>query len=91
MYASGKYTDSIKYSKESAQAFIKSGGVLGSHRDTPIEWYPTAADLRYAQILLSADTFRFDASDLMPAEVGLGSFYRGITDWLRGDELESVL
>jgi len=59
--------------------------------DKPTEWYPTAADLRYAQILLAADTYRFDASDLMPTEVGLGSFYRGITDWLSGDDLESVL
>ena len=76
---------------ESTRAMIENGSILTPHRDTPIEWYPTAADLRFAQIVLSADTYRFDGSDLMPREVGLGSFYRGITDWVEGADLEMVL
>jgi alpha-glucoside transport system substrate-binding protein len=47
--------------------------------------------LRFAQIILSADTYRYDGADLMPPEVGLGSFYRGITDWVQGADLEAVL
>jgi alpha-glucoside transport system substrate-binding protein len=47
--------------------------------------------LRFAQIILGADTYRFDGSDLMPEEVGLGSFFRGITDWVGGADLETVL
>jgi alpha-glucoside transport system substrate-binding protein len=35
--------------------------------------------------------FRFDASDLMPAEVGAGSFWRGMTDWINGAETQAVL
>jgi alpha-glucoside transport system substrate-binding protein len=76
---------------ESTKAMIQNGGYLAPHRDTPIEWYPTEADLRYAQIILSADSYRFDGSDLMPREVGTGSFWRGITDWVEGAELETVL
>jgi alpha-glucoside transport system substrate-binding protein len=76
---------------ESAKLMIEHGGFLSPHKNTPIEWFPSAADLRYAQIILSADTYRFDGSDMMPEEVGFGSFYRGITDWVEGVDLETVL
>jgi alpha-glucoside transport system substrate-binding protein len=35
--------------------------------------------------------FRFDASDLMPAAVGAGSFWKGMTDWINGAETADVL
>jgi alpha-glucoside transport system substrate-binding protein len=76
---------------ESAKVMIEHGGYLNPHRGTPIEWFPTAADLRFAQIILSADTYRFDGSDLMPEEIGMGSFFRGIHDWVEGVDLETVL
>ena len=76
---------------ESARALVDSGGFISPHRKTPLEWYPSAAELRYAQIILSADTYRFDGSDLMPREVGAGSFWRGITEWVAGADLEMVL
>jgi alpha-glucoside transport system substrate-binding protein len=76
---------------ESAKVLIEHGGYLNLHRGTPIEWFPTAADLRFAQIILSADTFRFDGSDLMPEEVGMDSFFRGIYAWVEGVDLETVL
>jgi alpha-glucoside transport system substrate-binding protein len=76
---------------ESARVLVESGGFISPHRDTPLEWYPSAADLRYAQIILSADTYRFDGSDLMPGKVGTGTFWRGIVDWVNGTDLETVL
>jgi alpha-glucoside transport system substrate-binding protein len=76
---------------ESAKVMIEHGGYLNPHRGTPIEWFPTAADLRFAQIILSADTYRFDGSDLMPEEVGMDSFFRGIHAWVEGVDLETVL
>ncbi|MBE7551227.1 MAG: extracellular solute-binding protein [Anaerolineales bacterium] len=76
---------------ESAKALVEAGGFISAHKDTPLSWYPTAADLRYAQIVLSANTFRFDGSDLMPGEVGSGSFWQGIADWANGADLETVL
>ncbi|MFW6343674.1 MAG: hypothetical protein ACOC2B_02925 [Sediminispirochaetaceae bacterium] len=48
-------------------------------------------DRGYAEILHDADTFRFDASDLMPGQVGAGSFWNGMTNWVSGDDLEEVL
>ena len=35
--------------------------------------------------------FRFDGSDLMPAAVGAGSFWQGMTEWINGAETEEVL
>jgi len=38
------------------------------------------------EILQNATTFRFDASDVMPAEVGAGSFWREMTAWVAEDK-----
>ena len=35
--------------------------------------------------------FRFDASDLMPAAVGAGSFWKGMTEWINGKSTKEVL
>ena len=42
---------------------------------------------------LANDTGRFDASDLMPAEVGLGSFWTGMMEYVSSgpDSLQAVL
>lgn len=42
---------------------------------------------------LSAGTFRFDASDLMPASVGAGTFWTGMVDYIDNgpDNLDQVL
>ena len=37
-----------------------------------------------AEILLNAETVRFDASDLMPPEVGAGTFWSVMTDLASG-------
>lgn len=76
---------------EAIKTKVERGGFVSPNKNTPLNWFPTEADLRYAQILLSADTYRFDGSDLMPEAVGFGSFYRGITDWVEGANLETVL
>jgi alpha-glucoside transport system substrate-binding protein len=36
-------------------------------------------------------TVRFDASDLMPATVGAGSFWKGMVDWIDGKDTATVL
>ena len=42
---------------------------------------------------LAADGFRFDASDLMPASVGAGTFWTGMVDWISngGTNTDAVL
>ena len=36
-------------------------------------------------------TFRFDASDLMPGAVGSGTFWKGMTNWITGQDDKATL
>ena len=76
---------------ESKRAWVEAGGFVSPNQTTPLDWYPTAADRGYAEILNNATTFRFDASDLMPGQVGAGSFWEGMVDWVQGTPTEQVL
>ncbi|MDR9363564.1 MAG: carbohydrate ABC transporter substrate-binding protein, partial [Microbacteriaceae bacterium] len=44
-----------------------------------------------AEILQNATVFRFDASDVMPAEVGAGSFWREMTAWVAEDKSDEAV
>jgi alpha-glucoside transport system substrate-binding protein len=76
---------------ESVEVEVKDGLFVAPHKDVPEDWYPTEALKGFAEILANAETFRFDGSDLMPAAVGAGSFWTGITDYLGGADLTTVL
>ena len=56
--------------------------------EAPHEAVNTHAALR---LMVNAKVFRFDASDLMPAQVGAGTFWTGIVDWVGGKSLDAVL
>ena len=45
-----------------------------------------------AALVAEATTFGFDASDLMPADVGAGTFWTGMIDWVaaNGENTEAV-
>lgn len=74
----------------SLEAWIKAGGTLGPHSDIPLDWYPPV-DRGVAEILMNADSVRFDGGDLMPGEVGAGTFWQGVVDYLSGEDLDTVL
>jgi alpha-glucoside transport system substrate-binding protein len=67
----------------------RAWGVL-PHNDADPGWYPPEAQ-GYAQMLMDADTVRFDASDLMPGEVGAGAFWDGVVDYVNGVNLDYIL
>jgi alpha-glucoside transport system substrate-binding protein len=75
----------------SVEKEVKAGLFVAPQQDVPADWYPTEAAKGFASILANADTFRFDGSDLMPAAVGAGSFWTGVTDWVGGADLDTVL
>jgi len=76
----------------SAEAWVKAGGVTSPHNDSSLDWYTNDIDRRAALVILGADTVRFDASDLMPPEVGAGSFWKGMADYVGGaSDLDTVL
>ncbi|MCP4304994.1 MAG: carbohydrate ABC transporter substrate-binding protein [bacterium] len=77
---------------ESAQAWIAAGGFVSPNQSVPLDWYTSYPNDELARILNGATTFRFDASDTMPAEVGNGTFWSGMVDWVasNGDDTEGV-
>ena len=48
--------------------------------------YGNSLEREIAKILVNATVFRFDASDLMPAEVGAGTFWTGMVNYVSGAE-----
>ncbi|MGB4137960.1 MAG: carbohydrate ABC transporter substrate-binding protein [Microbacterium sp.] len=79
-------------SSDFADARVKLGGVISANKKAD----PTLASSEFLQdamkIMQDDNTvFRFDASDLMPATVGSGSFWKGMVDWIDGKATDQVL
>jgi alpha-glucoside transport system substrate-binding protein len=77
---------------ESVQEYIKSGtGSLSPHKNAVLSDY-SELDRKAAETLAQATNVRFDGSDLMAAEVGSGSFWKGMTDYVSGSaDLDQAL
>lgn len=52
--------------------------------------YADAPNKKMGEILTSATTFRFDASDLMPGKIGAGAFWTAMVDYVGGKSAEDV-
>ena len=76
---------------ESGKLWAQAGGALFPYLDQDLNAYPNAIERSLAEALVNAKVFRFDASDLMPAQVGAGTFWTGIVDWVGGKSLDAVL
>ncbi|MEM9151556.1 MAG: ABC transporter substrate-binding protein [Cyanobacteria bacterium P01_F01_bin.3] len=66
------------------------GGFISPHRQVSLDIYPDAVSQKIALILANADVVRFDASDMMPSEVGTGSFWKGIIEFAEGRSAEDI-
>ena len=71
---------------EHLKTWIQSGGAISPHLDSSLDWYTNDVDRGVAQIILEASAVRFDASDLMPGQVGSGSFWKEMTSYVAGTE-----
>ena len=77
---------------EGVEQWVRQGGALSPHKDASLDWYESVVDRQVAELLANATSVRFDASDLMPAEVGAGSFWKAMTDWISGStDLDTAL
>ena len=76
---------------ESIRKWVEVGGTIAPHKDADLDWYPSELFRKAAEIVLQATTFRFDGSDLMPGEVGAGTFWTGIVDYIGGEDITTVL
>ncbi len=76
----------------STEPIVRNGVGLSPHQDSSLDWYTNDTDRRIAEILLNAQTVRFDASDLMPPEVGAGTFWSSMVDYITGSvDLDTAL
>ncbi len=75
---------------QSIEPSIKAGTFIAPHTDVNMDWYDEA-NRGIAEILANADTVRFDGSDLMPGEVGTGTFWSGMVDYINGEDLDPIL
>ena len=66
------------------------GGILTAHKHVNQELYPSRPQAKLSQVLLNATTIRFDGSDIMPAAVGQGTFWKGMVDYLGGKDAAAV-
>jgi alpha-glucoside transport system substrate-binding protein len=81
-----EFLTSDQFGAEWAQA----GGWLSPHKTFDASNYPDDTTRKIAEIAASADVFRIDASDLMPKEVGSGTFWTGMVEWIRGASSQQV-
>lgn len=68
----------------SVESWIKAGGAISPHKDSQLSWYTNAVDRKVAEVIQNATSVRFDGSDLMPGEVGAGSFWKEMTAYVSG-------
>lgn len=77
---------------EAVREWLAAGGALSPHKDASLDWYGDDIERGIAALVNEATSVRFDGSDLMPGEVGSGSFWKGMTDYIAGTtELDTAM
>ena len=78
-------------SPEPQEAWAKKGGFISANKKVSLDVYPDDLTRKMAEMIVSAKVARFDGSDLMPAAVGAGAFWKGVLDYVGGADLDAVL
>jgi len=83
----------MKYlaSAQPQEIWASAGGFISPSKEVNLDSYPDELTKKMADMVVKAEVFRFDASDLMPAAVGAGSFWSGTLDYVGGEDLDTVL
>ena len=71
---------------EHLKTWMEQGGAIAPHKDADLSWYGSEIERGVAQIIQQATAVRFDGSDLMPGQVGAGSFWKEMTSYVAGAE-----
>ena len=66
------------------EIWMSQSGFLTPHLGVDLGAYANDSLRKQGEILSGADTFRFDASDLMPGPIGAGAFWREMTAFTQG-------
>ena len=79
-------------SPEFADARVSEGGAISANLKADPNKASSEFLVEAMKLLQDPNTIvRFDASDLMPATVGSGSFWKGMVDWIDGKDQATVL
>jgi len=70
----------------SASGWLEGGGAIAAQQTATRDMYGSDLDWSVSELVADATSFRFDGSDLMPGEVGAGSFWEQITSYVAGSE-----
>lgn len=70
----------------SVEGWVKAGGAISPHKDSQLSWYTNDVDRKVAEVIQNATSVRFDGSDLMPGQVGAGSFWKEMTAYVSGSK-----
>ena len=77
---------------QSAGGWLSDGGALAAQQTATPDMYGRELEAKLAELVANASSFRFDGSDLMPGEVGAGTFWTGMVDYVSGSaDLDTVL
>ena len=72
------------------ELWMAQDGFLTAHAGVNPDVYASDSQRAMGEILANATTFRFDASDLMPGEIGAGIFWTGMVDYTTGADAADV-
>ncbi|MCW2614593.1 MAG: family 1 extracellular solute-binding protein [Frankiales bacterium] len=79
-------------SPEFVNARVKAGPFTSAHTGLDASGITDPIGRLSVEILQDEESeFRFDGSDLMPAAVGSGSFWKGMTEWINGKSTTEIL
>lgn len=76
---------------EAQEIWVAELGKLSANKRVDPAAYSNDLTRKAAEILVNAEVFRFDGSDLMPSAVGSGAFWKGVLDYVSGMDLDDVL
>ena len=69
---------------ESVSGWMQGGGGIAAQQTATQDMYGSDLDWSVSQLVANATSFRFDGSDLMPGEVGAGSFWEQVSSYVAG-------
>lgn len=85
------YLSTDVWANEKAKA-SPNGGWVSANKGLDINNLASPVDQLSGEILQDPDAvFRFDGSDMMPGEVGAGSFWKEMTNWITGESTQDAL
>ncbi|TMR95342.1 ABC transporter substrate-binding protein [Nonomuraea basaltis] len=73
-------------SKDFGAAGAKTGAWLSPRKDFDVANYPSKTIQDIAKIAYGSTSLAFDGSDAMPGAVGSGTFWKGMTGWISGQQ-----